>query len=133
MNPKSNDTAALAARVLLAFMFVSAGWGKLANFAGTVGYVASAHLPMPEVATALALVVELAGGLMLAFGFKARWAALALAGFTLVASIAFHDFWNLSGADAMMNQLLFFKNVAVIGGLLMVFAFGPGRWSLDRG
>ena len=128
-----NDVAALAGRVLLAFMFVYAGWGKLTGFAGTVGWVASAHVPMPEVATAVALVVELGGGLMLALGWKARWAALALAGFTLLASILFHDFWNKAGPEMMTNQLFFFKNVAVIGGMLMVFAFGPGRLSLDKG
>ncbi len=133
MNANNNDVAALIGRILLAFMFVVAGWGKLTGFAGTVGYVASVHVPMPEVATALALVVELGGGLLLALGWKARWAALALAGFTLVASLVFHDFWNMSGAEAMTNQLFFFKNVAVIGGMLMVFAFGPGRLSLDKG
>jgi putative oxidoreductase len=133
VNTNNNDVAALLGRILLAFMFVVAGWGKLTGFAGTVGYVASAHVPMPEVATALALVVELGGGLLLVFGWKARWAALALAGFTLVASLVFHDFWNKSGDEAMTNQLFFFKNVAVIGGMLMVFAFGPGRLSLDRG
>jgi putative oxidoreductase len=128
-----NDVVALAGRVLLAFMFVYAGWGKLTGFAGTVGWVASAHVPMPEVATALALVVELGGGLMLALGWKARWAALALAGFTALASILFHDFWNKAGPDLMANQLFFLKNVAAIGGMLMVFAFGPGRLSLDKG
>ena len=133
MNTNNNDVAALLGRILLAFMFVAAGWGKLTGFGGTVGYVASAHIPMPEVATALALTVELGGGLMLVLGWKARWAALALAGFTLVASITFHDFWNKSGAEAMTNQLLFFKNVAVIGGMLMVFALGPGRLSVDKG
>jgi len=133
MSSNSNDVAALLGRILLAFMFVVAGWGKLTGFAGTVGYVSSAHIPMPEVATALALAVELGGGLMLALGWKARWAALALAGFTLVASLAFHDFWHMAGAEAMTNQLFFFKNVAVVGGMLMVFAFGPGRLSVDKG
>ncbi len=70
---------------------------------------------------------------MLALGWKARWAALALAGFTLLASILFHDFWNKAGPELMTNQLFFFKNVAAIGGMLMVFAFGPGRLSLDKG
>jgi putative oxidoreductase len=129
----NRDVAALAGRVLLAFMFVYAGWGKLTGFAGMAGWVASAHVPMPEVATALALVVELGGGLMLVLGWKARWAALALAGFTLLASVLFHDFWNKSGAELLTNQLFFFKNVAAIGGMLMVFAFGPGRFSIDRG
>ena len=133
MSDKLQNPLALAGRLLLAWLFLPAGFGKLTGFAGTVGYVASAHIPMPEVATALALVVELGGGLMLALGWKARWAALALAGFTLVASLAFHDFWNMSGAAVMTNQLFSFKNIAVIGGMLMVFAFGPGRLSLDRG
>ena len=130
----SRDLAALIGRVLLAFMFVYAGFGKIGGFEGTEGYIASKNLPLPAVATVIAIVVEFVGGLMLAVGWKARWAALAVAVFTLFASILFHNFWAMTDAAAVgVNQLLFMKNIAVIGGLLMVVAFGPGRYSLDRG
>ena len=127
------DVAALVGRVLLALMFVWAGYGKITGYAGTAGWMASAGMPMVGVFLPLAILVELGGGIALIVGFKARWVALALAGFTLVASLIFHHYWTMTGDAVMTNMLFFYKNVAVIGGMLMVFAFGPGRFSVDRG
>jgi putative oxidoreductase len=87
---------------------------------------------MAEVLAALAIFAELGGGLALLFGFKARWAALMLAVFLAVITPIFHKFWGVPDAEAMMQQVSFGKNVAIIGGMLMVFAFGPGRYSVDR-
>ena len=123
----------LVARILLALMFVIAGFGKIGGFEGTAGYIASKGLPLPQLGAAIAIVVELAGGIMLVVGWKARWAALAIAVFTAVATVIFHNFWAMTGADAGMQRLMFMKNVSVIGGLLAVYAFGPGRLSIDRG
>jgi putative oxidoreductase len=128
----SKDLAALFGRILLAFLFVYAGFGKVGGFTGTEAAIASKDLPLPAVATAIAIVVECVGGLMIVFGWKARWAALVVAVFTFFASIFFHNFWTMTGEALRTNQLMFMKNVAVIGGLLIVFAFGPGRYSLDR-
>lgn len=122
---------ALAGRILLALLFIPAGVGKLTGFAGTVAYTASAGVPMPQVAVALALLVEVVGGLALLLGWQTRWAALALAFFTLVASFFFHNFWALPAEQAGMQQLLFYKNVAVAGGLLAFAAFGAGGLSVD--
>ncbi|MEP7181393.1 MAG: DoxX family protein [Betaproteobacteria bacterium] len=131
---QTRDVAALAGRVLLALMFVFAGYGKIGGFEDTAAYIASKHLPLPPVATAIAIVVELVGGLMVVVGWKARWAALAVAVFTVFATILFHNFWAMTdAATADVNRLMFLKNVAVIGGLLILGAFGPGRYSLDRG
>jgi putative oxidoreductase len=121
----------LIGRVLLAVLFVPAGFGKIAGFAGTAGYIASKGVPLPEVAAAIAIVVELGLGLMLLAGFKARWAALGIAFFTLVITFIFHNFWAVDPAQVMQQQQSFFKNIAVVGGLLMVVAFGPGAFSLD--
>ena len=121
----------LAGRVLLASLFLPAGISKLTDFAGTVGYIASVGLPLPAVGAVLALVVEIAGGLALIAGFGTRIAALVLAAFTLVASFFFHAFWAVPADQALMVQLLFFKNVAVVGGLLAWAANGAGGWSLD--
>ena len=126
------DVAALVGRILLALMFVWAGYGKITGYAGTAGWMASAGMPMVGVFLPLAILGELGGGIALIVGWKARWVALALAGFTLVASLIFHNFWAMTGDAVMTNMLFFYKNVAVIGGMLMVFAFGPGRFSLDR-
>ncbi len=121
----------LIGRLLLAMLFLPAGWGKLTGFAGSVGYTASGGVPMPEVATAVALVIEIGGALALIFGFGTRWAALALAFFTLVASFFFHKYWALPAEQVMMQQLMFFKNMAIVGGLLTLAAWGAGAWSID--
>lgn len=122
---------ALVGRILLALLFIPAGVGKLTGFAGTVAYTASAGVPLPQVAVVLALLVEIIAGLALLLGWQTRWAALALAFFTLVASFFFHKFWALPAEQAAMQQLLFYKNIAVAGGLLAFAAFGPGALSVD--
>lgn len=128
----SKDVAALVGRVLLALIFVLSGFGKIGGFTGTAGYIASKGLPLPEAGVVLSILVELGGGLMLMLGWKARAAALALAVFTVFASIFFHNFWTMTGGDALTDQIMFLKNLAMIGGLLLVSAFGPGRYSVDR-
>lgn len=121
----------IAGRVLLAALFLPAGISKLTGFEGTVGYIASVGLPLPAVGAVLALLVEIVGGVALIAGFGTRIAALVLALFTLVASFFFHAFWAVPADQAFMVQLLFFKNVAVVGGLLALAANGAGGWSLD--
>jgi len=121
----------LVGRILLALMFLLAGISKVGGFAGTSGYIASKGLPMPDVLTALTIAVELGGSLALIAGFYTRWAALILAGFTLVASVIFHNYWDLPAAQQMTQQLMFMKNIAVTGGLLTLAAWGAGALSLD--
>ena len=131
MNNSLQDTLALVGRLLLAWLFVPAGFGKIAGFSGAVGYATSVGLPLPEVGVAVGLLIELLGGLMLLVGFMVRPAAVLLAFFTLVASFFFHAYWSLPADQAMMQQLMFNKNIAISGGLLAFAAFGAGRWSLD--
>jgi putative oxidoreductase len=121
----------LVGRILLAVLFVPAGIGKITGFAGTVGYATAMGMPLPTLGVAVGLVIELVGGLALLAGFGTRFAALALAVFTLVASFIFHGYWALPADQQMMQQLMFFKNVAVTGGLLAFAAFGAGAWSVD--
>ena len=122
---------ALVGRILLAFLFLPAGISKIAGFAGTVGYITSVGLPMPTLAAVVAIIIEVGGGLALITGFGTRWAALVLAGFTLVATFVFHNFWGVAADQAMVQQLMFFKNIAVVGGLLVLAAHGAGAWSVD--
>ena len=122
---------ALAARILMALLFLPAGISKIAGFAGTAGYIGSVGLPFPALGAALAIAVEVGGGLALIAGFQTRWAALIMAVFTLVAGLFFHKFWAAAPDQAMIQQIMFFKNVAITGGLLMMTAFGAGAWSVD--
>jgi putative oxidoreductase len=128
----TKDVAALVGRVLLALMFLVAGYGKITGYDGTAGFMASAGLPMVGVLLPLTILVECGGGIALVIGWKARWAALLLAGFTILATLTFHNFWTMKAEANMVNSLFFYKNLAVIGGMLFVFAFGPGRYSVDR-
>ncbi len=127
----SQNTLSLVGRLLLALLFVPAGITKLGGFAGTVGYIGSAGLPLPTVAAVLAIVLEIGGGIALIAGFGTRVAALALAAFTLVATLVFHAYWSVPAGQQMVQQLMFFKNIAVVGGLLTLAAWGAGAWSLD--
>ncbi len=121
----------VVARILLALMFVLAGIGKLGGLEGTAGYIASKGLPAPMLLAVAVGVLELVAGVLLIIGWQARWAALALAVFTIVASVIFHNYWAMPAEQKMMQQLMFMKNLAVTGGLLFVFAFGAGTLSLD--
>ncbi len=117
---------ALIGRVLLAVIFIYAGYGKLMAHAGTVGYIAHGGLPMPEIAYFVAVAVELGGGILLLIGWQARAVAAVLALFCIVTAVVFHsDF-----ADRNM-MIHFMKNLAIAGGMLQVTAFGAGALSLD--
>ncbi len=126
MDSKLNSAALpLIGRVLLCLIFVTSGFSKLGNPAGTIAYIAHAGLPVPPAAYVVSLIVEVGGGLALLFGFLTRWVALALALFCLVTAFAVHGF-----AD-MNNQIHAMKNIAMAGGFLFVMAHGAGEWSID--
>lgn len=122
----------LAGRILIALLFIPAGFGKIADFGGTVGYIASVGLPLPQVAASLTIIVEIGVGLALLAGFKARYAALILGLFTLAAAVLFHNYWASPAEMVMVQQINFYKNLAITGGLLFVVAFGPGPYSIDN-
>jgi putative oxidoreductase len=133
VNDDIKDWAALLGRMLMAILFVVSGFGKIPGFEGTVGYISNQGLPFPQLLAALAILFELGGGIAIAIGWKTRLAALALALFMIVITPVFHRFWGLPAALAMQQQIHFMKNVAVLGGILLLYAFGPGRYSLDKG
>jgi len=128
---KQQNVLDLVGRVLLALLFVPAGISKIAGFDGTVGYIASKGLPMPSLGAVIAIVIELGLGLMLAFGYKTKLAALVLAGFSVVAGFIFHNFWAMEASQVMVNQIMFMKNLAIAGGLLVVASHAVGAFSLD--
>jgi putative oxidoreductase len=130
LSPLQN-TFALVGRILLAILFVPSGWAKIAGFAVTAGYISSKGLPLPDVAAALAVAAELGLGLLLIVGWQTRWAALGLAIFVAVITPLFHNYWAMPEAQVMLQKQNFFKNYAIVGGLLVLSAFGAGAFSLD--
>ncbi|HZN23635.1 MAG TPA: DoxX family protein [Burkholderiales bacterium] len=117
-------TINVASRVLLAHIFVISGWSKIAGYAGTQAYMTSVGLPGALLPLVIAL--ELLGGVALIVGFHTRWAALALAAFSIVAALIFHN----NFAD-QMQMIAFMKNLAIAGGLLVLAQTGAGAPSVD--
>jgi len=127
------DTADLVARITLALLFVFSGADKLfLHTAGAVEYMRVVGLPLPGFLVYPVGLVELVGGLLLAFGYRAKIAAGVLAAFTVVATLFFHAFWASPADQAVLQTIMFMKNLAIFGGLLLVVIHGSGRWSLDR-
>jgi putative oxidoreductase len=114
-------------RLLFVALFLPAGLSKLFGFEGTVGYFESLGIPMASLAVAATIAIEVLGSVALLIGYKTRWAALALAGFTVLASLVGHAFWAAPADQAFVQQLMFFKNIAVVGGLLVLASAGASR------
>jgi putative oxidoreductase len=117
----------LLGRLLLGAIFLLSGLNKVADPAGTIGYITSAGLPLPQLALLVAIVVEVVGSVLLVLGFGARVVAAALAFFALTSAFSFH--FDLTDQNQFIH---FMKNLALAGGLLQVVAFGGGRYSIDR-
>jgi putative oxidoreductase len=127
----AQDAMSLVGRLLLAWLFIPAGWSKIANFSGVAGYIASQGVPLPELCAAVAIAAELGLGILILVGWQARWAALGLAVFVAVITPIFHNYWALPAAEAVMQKQAFNKNLGVVGGLLLLGAFGAGALSVD--
>ena len=115
-----------AGRVLLGLPFAMSGLGKLAAYGSTTQMIGTAGLPFPALAFAVAVAVELGGGLLLVAGFRTRFVALALALFSLATAVSFHA--NFADQNQMIH---FLKNIMLAGGLLQIVAFGAGAFSID--
>jgi putative oxidoreductase len=121
----------LIGRILISVIFLLSGYGKLTSFGASAAFLASKHFPLPSAMLVGAIIVELIGGLCLVFGFKARIAAFIMFLYLIPTTLIFHNFWALQGAARGDNQIHFLKNIAIMGGLLMVSAYGPGKLSVD--
>lgn len=126
------DAILLLARLLLMLLFLLSGWSKLIGFSGTVGYMESLGAPLPWLAAAIAVVMELFVAIALMLGFHTRPLALLFALFVLGTALLGHPFWEMAGAERAANMTQFLKNLSIIGGLLVLAVTGPGRYSLDR-
>ena len=132
MNSNLTNAAALAGRILLALIFVISGFGKIGGFEGVTGYIGSKGLPMPQVLAALTIVLELGGGILLILGYKVRWVALLFFLWLIPTTVIFHRFWGVDPQTAQQMQIHFLKNVSIMGAMLMLVAFGPGAYSIDK-
>ena len=130
---KIQPVGLLVGRVLLAYIFVVAGFGKIGGFSATAAYIASKGLPMSEALLVATIVIELVGGLMIALGWKARWAALAIFVFLIPTTLIFHAFWTVDPEQVRPQTIQFNKNLAIMGGMLYIAIVGSGRYGLDRG
>lgn len=119
--PMLDSTVSLIARMLMAYIFLVAGWGKITAYTATVGYMEA--MGVPGALLPLTILVEFGGGLALLFGFQARFAALGLGVFSIITAFIFHG-----GAEDAIN---FMKNFAMAGGLFFLMLHGAGKFSVD--
>jgi putative oxidoreductase len=140
MDPVADDTpihlvpragTALVARILMSAIFLLSGFAKLTDAAGTQAYMNSVGVPYADILVWVAGAAEVLGGLALLLGFMTRIGALGLFLFLIPTTLYFHAFWNMEGAEAKMQMVNFMKNLAIMGGLLAINAWGPGRYSID--
>ena len=133
MTVAARPATALVGRILLATIFILSGIQKVAAYEDTLGYMQAQGLPWASGLLVLAAIAEIGGGLAILTGFLTRIGALGLIVFLLVTSLVFHDFWNLTGPERQMQMVNFLKNLSIMGGLLLLVAYGAGRYSIDHG
>jgi putative oxidoreductase len=122
----------LVGRVLIGVIFVQSGFGKLTNLVGFADMLDRAGVPFAYVIAPFGAVAEFAGGIAIMLGIATRYAALVMIGFVIVATLISHRFWAVPADQQPMQMVQFAKNVAIVGGFLMVFVTGGGRYALDR-
>ena len=130
MNSKY-EPLALVARILLAAIFISAGFSKVMGFDGVTAYIASKGLPAPMILAGLTVALEILGGLAIIVGYKARIAGLLLGLFSILAAFIFHNFWAFPPEQVYLQNIMFMKNLSMAGGLFLLTVFGAGGYSID--
>lgn len=125
------DEVLLVARLLLVVLFLIFGWGKLTDYSGTVGHMAQAGAPLPPVAAAVAIVMEVFVAIAIALGVLTRPLAVLMALYTLGTAFIGHPYWSMEGVARTANEINFYKNVSIMGGFLALYVAGAGRYSVD--
>jgi putative oxidoreductase len=126
-----NDELILAARLFLATLFLIFGWRKLRDYSGTVSQIVQDGVPMPVLAAAVAIFMELPVAFAVAVGAFTRPAAVLMALYTMGTSLIEHRYWTVKGADYVDSLESFYKNLSIIGGFLLLFITGAGKYSID--
>jgi putative oxidoreductase len=118
-------------RLFISLIFILAGAGKISDFSGGVKFIEQMGIPAAQLLIVIALILELGCGLLILLGCYTRLASWLLVIFLIPITVIFHAFWNYEG-DQMASQMSnFFKNIAIMGGLILLASYGPGRWSVD--
>jgi putative oxidoreductase len=126
-----NDLLILAARLLITTLFLIFGWRKLRDYSGTVSQMVQLGVPMPVLAAVVATFMELPVAFAVAIGAFTRPSALLLVFYTLGTALIGHHYWTITGADQVTSMDGFYKNISIIGGLLLLYVTGPGKYSID--
>jgi putative oxidoreductase len=127
-----NDELILAARLLLATLFLIFGWRKLRDFPGTVNQMAQLGVPTPLTAAAVATFMELPVAFAVAIGAFTHLAAVLMFFYTLGTALIGHRYWTMTGTDRVDGMDSFFKNLSIMGGFLLLYITGAGKYSIDR-
>jgi putative oxidoreductase len=132
-----NDLALLLGRICMAVVFLPSGvqklfhYGTFADQMATKTLLPGLHLPFPALFALLAVAIEVGGPILLLLGVKARWVALLMIAFVIMATLTTHRFWEMEGAAQKVNQSSFFKNVGLIAGFFFLYVSGAGALSVD--
>jgi len=117
-------------RLLITYIFATSGLGKIFSWSSNVAYMNAHHLPMVPVLLAIALIVEVGGSFCLITGFHARTAAFIMFLYLLAVTVLLHNYWAIPGMAGATMETHFRKNLAILGGLLMIASQGPGKWAI---
>jgi putative oxidoreductase len=128
----SLPTMALIGRILIAAIFLVSGIAKLTDLPGTVAHMTAMKIPYAETLALVAGAAEVLGGIAIATGFLTRIASAGLILFMIPTTLIFHAFWNYTGEERLPQMVNFMKNLGILGGLAVLMAQGPGRFSLDH-
>lgn len=128
---KGRDEIILAARILLVLLFLIFGWGKITDFAGTVSYMAHTGMPVPWAGAVVAIIIEFFVSIAILIGVFLRPLALLMALYTLATAFIGHPYWTMSGMAQFEGEINFFKNVSIVGGFLLLYVTGPGRYAVS--
>jgi putative oxidoreductase len=126
------DELILIARFLLALLFLIFGWEKLGDYSGTVAYMTQSGAPLPMIAALVAIMVEFVSSIAIILGIWTRPLAVMLTLYSLATAYIGHPYWSMEGIDRSANMINFYKNFSIIGGFMLLYVTGPGKYSVDE-
>ncbi|KPK11466.1 MAG: DoxX family protein [Acidithiobacillales bacterium SG8_45] len=132
MNSILKEWAPAVGRTLLVLILLISGFNKIGGFEGTAGYMASKGIPLASVALVITIIIEIAGAAMIIVGYKARLAAAVIFLWLIPVTFIFHAFWAVPQEQVQTQFIMFFKNIAMMGGMLLVIGLGSGPKSLKN-